>query len=238
MYDLKARCIMRRLTNTILLISLVFPLVVFGESFTGKVVAVTDGDTIQVMRNGSAAKVRFWGVDAPERNQAFGTKAKQFVSEKCFNKEVRVDIKDVDQYGRLVGEIFLSSGERLNSLVVKEGMAWWYKRYAPNDSEFGRLQFNAMDKKKGLWSDSAVPIAPWDFRRKGNTTQSPTSTASPRKPQSSTTTQTQSITVYITKSGKNYHNTGCRYLSKSKISSDLISAKQSYGPCSVCKPLR
>lgn len=44
-------------------------------------------------------------------------------------------------------------------------------------------------------------------------------------------------TVYITKTGKKYHNDNCRYLSQSKISIDLSSAiSKGYGPCSVCKP--
>jgi len=52
------------------------------------------------------------------------------------------------------------------------------------------------------------------------------------------TTHTQSITVYITRTGSKYHRNGCRYLRKSKIPISLREAKQHYGPCSVCNPPR
>ena len=47
----------------------------------------------------------------------------------------------------------------------------------------------------------------------------------------------QSVTVYITKTGKKYHREGCRYLSKSKIKTTLKEAKANgYTPCKVCHP--
>ena len=54
----------------------------------------------------------------------------------------------------------------------------------------------------------------------------------------SPSTDTQSTTVYITRTGSKYHRTGCRYLSKSKIPITINEAKQHYGPCSVCNPPR
>jgi endonuclease YncB( thermonuclease family) len=68
------------------------------ESFTGKVVSVTDGDTIQVMHNGRAKKIRLWGIDTPEKKQAFGTKAKQLTSDLAFGEVVAVEVKDTDRY--------------------------------------------------------------------------------------------------------------------------------------------
>jgi len=46
----------------------------------------------------------------------------------------------------------------------------------------------------------------------------------------------QTITVYVTRTGKLYHRDGCRYLRQSKIPMSLAEAAQRYGPCSVCKP--
>ena len=89
--------------------------------FTGKVVGVIDGDTIDVMHLGKAERVRLYGVDAPEKNQAFGTKAKQFTSEQAFGKDVRVVVKDTDRYGRTVGDVFLPSGKRLSNELVSAG---------------------------------------------------------------------------------------------------------------------
>jgi len=101
--------------------------------FSGKVVGVIDGDTIDVMHLGKAERVRLYGVDSPEKNQAFGTKAKQFTSDQVFGKEVRVVVRDTDRYGRTVGDVFLPGGKRLNEELVRAGMAWWYKDYAPRD---------------------------------------------------------------------------------------------------------
>jgi endonuclease YncB( thermonuclease family) len=64
------------------------------DSFTGKVVSVTDGDTIQVMHNGKGQKVRLWGIDTPEKTQAFGTKA-GYLSERLRVEGVRAILRRV-----------------------------------------------------------------------------------------------------------------------------------------------
>ena len=60
------------------------------QEFTGKVVGVTDGDTITVLHDGVGEKIRLAGIDCPERGQAYGTRAKQFLSALVFRKTVRV----------------------------------------------------------------------------------------------------------------------------------------------------
>src|SRR2546422_9117216 len=101
--------------------------------FTGKVVGVTDGDTISVMHNGRAEKIRLHGIDCPEKGQAFGQRAKQFTSTLVFGKEVTVTVQDSDKYGRTIGEVTLLDGRVLNHELVKAGLAWWYRKYAPED---------------------------------------------------------------------------------------------------------
>jgi len=78
-----------------------------GDIFTGKVVGVSDGDTSKVMRKGKAVKVRLHGIDCPERKQSYGTRAKQYISHMAFGKEVTVQVKTTDRYGRTVGEVIL-----------------------------------------------------------------------------------------------------------------------------------
>lgn len=134
------------------------------SEFTGKVLGVIDGDTIDVMHEGKAERVRLYGVDTPEKNQAFGTKAKQFTSDQVFGKDVRVVVKDTDRYGRTIGDVFLPNGKRLSNELVSAGMAWWYKQYAPNDTKLMRRHLDASTKKVGLWADP-LPVTPWDFRR-------------------------------------------------------------------------
>ncbi|GJL63393.1 MAG: hypothetical protein NPIRA04_20470 [Nitrospirales bacterium] len=62
----------------------------FSEEFSGKVVSVSDGDALSVMRNGKSKKVRLKGIDCPEQGQAFSRAAKRFVSDVAFKKEVTV----------------------------------------------------------------------------------------------------------------------------------------------------
>ena len=132
--------------------------------FSGKVVAVTDGDTLKVMKEGVAVRVRLWGIDCPEMGQAFGKRAKQFASGLAFGKTVKVIEVDRDRYGRTVGEVILEDGRSLNRELVRAGLAWWYRQYAKNHIELEALEREAREAKAGLWAD-ADPIPPWNWRR-------------------------------------------------------------------------
>src|SRR5262245_55193892 len=86
------------------------PLGAFAEQFTGKVVGISDGDTISVLRDGKAVKVRLHGVDTPEKAQAFSTQARKFTSDMVFQQTVTVIVQNTDRYGRLVGDVLLPDG--------------------------------------------------------------------------------------------------------------------------------
>jgi endonuclease YncB( thermonuclease family) len=122
-----------------------------GQTITGEVVAVKDGDTIDVLYGGRAVTVRLHGIDAPEMGQPFGNTAKQAASRYAFNKVARIRITDVDRYGRLVGEVNVAGGE-LNEMLVRDGLAWWYRRYAPRDGRLESLERAARNANQGLWS--------------------------------------------------------------------------------------
>ena len=135
-----------------------------GESFTGKVVNVTDGDTVVVLRAGNIQeKIRLAEIDCPEKSQAFGQRAKQFTLDKAAQKNVTVEVRDHDRYGRTVGEVFLPDGKSLNRELVRNGYAWWYRRYSKDES-LGELEAQARTARRGLWSDQNA-IAPWDWRK-------------------------------------------------------------------------
>lgn len=134
-----------------------------AESFEGKVVGVMDGDTLEVMRGGKARRVRLWGVDCPEKSQAFGSAAKKEASGLVFGRLVTVVVKDQDRYGRLVAEVRLPDGRSLNEELLRGGHAWWYRRYAPDEKRFAALEREAREGRLGLWSE-ATPLAPWSFR--------------------------------------------------------------------------
>ena len=135
-----------------------------GESFTGKVVNVTDGDTVVVLRVGNIQeKIRLAEIDCPEKSQAFGQRAKQFTLDQAAQKNVTVEVRDHDRYGRTVGEVYLPDGKSLNRELVRNGYAWWYRRYSKDES-LGELEAQARTARRGLWSDPAA-VAPWDWRK-------------------------------------------------------------------------
>ena len=136
----------------------------YAEQFTGKVVGISNGDTLSVLREGKAVKVRLHGVDTPEKAQAFGTRAQQFTSDFVFQRDVMVVVQTTDRYGRLVGEVLLPDGRSLNQELVRAGMAWWYRQYAQNDTTLAQLEAEARAAQRGLWAD-AHPVPPWEWRK-------------------------------------------------------------------------
>jgi endonuclease YncB( thermonuclease family) len=130
------------------------------------VVGIADGDTITVLREGKQqVKIRLYGIDCPERGQAFSRKAKQFISEMVFGKEVEVEPVDVDRYGRLVALVTISES-LVNEELVNAGFAWVYTRYCdrPICERWKVLENEAREAKRGLWADPN-PLPPWEFRR-------------------------------------------------------------------------
>jgi micrococcal nuclease len=151
----------RRIIGSVLLLFLAFPNLCFPWS--GKVVGVSDGDTIRVMLSGRETKVRLFGIDCPEHDQAFGDKARRFTAKMVFGKVVEVNQVDQDVYGRSVAWVSVD-GKSLNKELLRAGLAWWYRYYAENEHELEKLEAEARQNKIGLWS-SRNPIPPWEFRR-------------------------------------------------------------------------
>ena len=147
----------------LLITFLLIPSYVYAASFTGQVVSVSDGDTIQVMHNGKAEKIRLAGIDCPEKDQPFGQAAKRFTLDLSAHNIVTVKIETTDRYGRTVAEVILPDGKRLNRELVREGYAWWYRRYS-KDKALADLESHARESRKGLWADKN-PVPPWEWRR-------------------------------------------------------------------------
>jgi endonuclease YncB( thermonuclease family) len=73
----------------------------------GRIVAVADGDTITILdRDKHQHKIRFDGIDAPERKQPFGQRSRQNLSTLIFHRNVRAECHKRDRYGREVCKIF------------------------------------------------------------------------------------------------------------------------------------
>ena len=136
---------------------------VFSQKITAKVVGVKDGDTFVVLHEKKEIVVRLEHIDAPEKNQPFGTKAKQFASDFCFGKTVVViGNGKKDRNGRWIGEIFYKN-QNLGKELVRNGLAWHFKRYSKNEN-YADLEMDARKKKRGLWQEKE-PIAPWEWRK-------------------------------------------------------------------------
>lgn len=136
----------------------------YCETLTGLVVGVTDGDTVRLLdASKKQHRIRLNGIDAPESHQAFGQRSRQLLSDLVFQKNIRVEYKETDMYGRILGTIFLGE-DNINLKMVQSGMAWHYVYYAKNDKALADAQAAAKQKKIGLWTDPN-PIPPWNFRR-------------------------------------------------------------------------
>jgi endonuclease YncB( thermonuclease family) len=130
--------------------------------FRGRVVAVVDGDTVDVLRGGQPARIRLAGIDCPEKAQPYGARARQATAALAFGAEVRVIERERDRYGRTVGEVVLGDGRSLNRELVRQGWAWWYRRYS-QDRALGDLEIVARMERRGLWVDPQ-PVPPWEWR--------------------------------------------------------------------------
>ena len=212
----------------------------WAQVVSGKVVGVSDGDTITLLTSGNrSVKVRLDGIDAPESRQDFGQRSKQMASDLMFGKQVSVEVRDRDRYGRTVGVVSVG-GVDVNRAMVSAGMAWWYRQYAPGNRALELAESDARAAKRGLWS-SPSPVPPWEFRRGGRSGMSSTGAESGLGGSGSTglpsTPAGVAGTLFRTTSGKKYHRDGCSGLRKSRIPvTTAEAARMGLGPCGLCRP--
>jgi endonuclease YncB( thermonuclease family) len=134
-----------------------------GQTFTARIIEVKDGDTFDVKRSaGGEVTIRLHGVDTPESAQSFGREARQKARQYIGGKNVRVSVEEIGRYGRAVARIEVGGGD-LGALLIRDGMGWWYKQYAPNATEYERLQRQVRNAGRGLWSQPS-PTPPWKWR--------------------------------------------------------------------------
>jgi len=149
---------------------LAFSAITYADLINGRVVSVSDGDTITVLDNTNTQhKIRLSGIDAPEKTQPFGTASRRSLSDLVYGKQVDIEWSKRDRYGRTVGKV-LTSGLDVNLEQIRRGMAWFYTKYqsellSQDRQEYTGAQDYAEKNRLGLWADSS-PIPPWDFRNK------------------------------------------------------------------------
>jgi endonuclease YncB( thermonuclease family) len=151
---------MRYLLSGVLLVSCSIAL---AEEFDAKVIAVMDGDTVMVLRDGKKIKVRLANIDAPEADQEFGRESRQALADKVLKKQVHVNSQAVDSYGRIIAEISLD-GQSVNEVQVNSGMAWEYSHFHRN-KRYLSLNQQAQQSRRGLWAKNGQPISPEQWRK-------------------------------------------------------------------------
>ena len=139
-----------------------FPILIFSQ-YTGKVIAIKDGDTVVVIDSLKNQKtLRLAEVDCPESGQPFGKNAKQFTSDQIFGKTVKYYITTTDRYNRSIAKVYYDNGKYLSEELIRNGLGWWYYKYSDNKN-LGILEKEASNKKIGLFSDpNSIP--PWLYR--------------------------------------------------------------------------
>ena len=133
--------------------------------FFGPVISVLDGDTIEVMQNQHPERIRLYGIDCPEKGQAYGKRAKQVTSALVFAKQVSLQTHGKDKHGRTLAEVLLSDGTNVNHTLVETGWCWWHRKYAPRNAVLEELETEAREGRKGLWVDPK-PVPPWEWRKR------------------------------------------------------------------------
>ena len=138
----------------------------YAADFSGKVIAVMDGDTLLVMRGKQPVKVRLAEMDAPEKAQPYGTASQKSLAEMVMGKQIRVESRAVDDYGRLVATVYANE-LNVNHEQVRRGMAWEYSHFHSN-REVMALQYEAQQAKRGLWAEEgAVEPSQWRKQHPG-----------------------------------------------------------------------
>jgi len=138
------------------------PPVEVAQRLHGRTVWVDDGDSFQVRIGSETIRVRLYGIDAPERTQAYANKARQALRARVQDRQVSIEQRDEDVYGRIVGVAYVD-GRDVNLEMLENGWAWHYKRH-DQSPRYATAEAEAKAARRGLWADEN-PMPPWEFRR-------------------------------------------------------------------------
>ncbi len=191
------------------------PAIPKGEKLEGKVVAVTNGDSLTLQVDKTTYKIRLHGIDAPEKDQPFGKQSTKTLSARVLGKTVKVLSQGRGQDGRTLGIVY--SDGCVNTAMVKGGWAWYCKEV--DSKNLATAEEEARAVKAGLWADPH-PIAPWDWRHTKATkveadATDPPPDKTPEAKGQAKEQQTEKKYWLTAKSGKR-HNESCRYYKSSK----------------------
>jgi endonuclease YncB( thermonuclease family) len=223
---------MRHLTIQLLLLFILTATPALSQVITGKVVSIADGDTITILDSSKTQhKIRLYGIDTPEKGQAFGNSAKKYTASLTAGKTVKVIAYDTDRYGRTVGVVMVN-GVNVNQSLIKAGYAWQYTQYCKESfcKDWLQLEREAKASLRGLWADD--PIAPWDWRKDKRSGQ--TSSATESVYTASAAGYHGNVKSHV------FHDSSCRHYNCKNCVKDFRSKQDAlnsgYRPCGMCKP--
>jgi len=181
-----------------------------AETVSGKVVGVSDGDSLTLLVQGNRQiKVRLDGIDAPEGGQEFSKNAKEGLSRLVFGKDVTLRVTGKDRYERTLGVIFIG-GVNANLQLVRQGLAWHFKKYS-DDQELAQAEIDARAARSGLWS-GFDPMPPWEYRALKKRPQGIIGSA----PTGSDSSGATATAFWLNTSSNARHNSSCRWFGKTK----------------------
>lgn len=135
-----------------------------NQTFVAKVIRIIDGDTMEVLYDGKPLKIRLAHIDCPEKRgaQPFNSNAKKALSDLCFGQKVTLYSQEYDRYKRLIAVIINDKKQIVNQEMIKQGLAWHFKRYS-KDPIYHQLELDARKNKIGIWQEPN-PTPPWQWR--------------------------------------------------------------------------
>ena len=137
------------------------------QGLSATVLSIGDGDTIRVRQSGRAVTVRLACIDAPETAQSpHGQQARSYLQQRLpVGREVRLEVKTTDRYGRSVAEVI--SDININLALVEDGQAFAYRQYLSgcDAKEYLDAEYRASRRRYGVWQVEGGITRPWDFRK-------------------------------------------------------------------------
>lgn len=147
-----------------LLLLALLPLFAHAYSLGGKIVNISDSDTVTLLIGNTTYRIRLDGIDAPERGQPYGKKSTELLSGLIKSQSVHADCHGEDRYKRHLCTIYLDDTD-VNAYMVRNGAAWVYRKYYKGTAYYA-LEKAAQEEGLGLWGLSEYErIAPWEWRK-------------------------------------------------------------------------
>ena len=135
----------------------------FANDLQGKVVAVLDGNTLQIVcRDAQTYVIQLMGVDSPELSQEYGEESKRYLEKIALGRKVTVSIEGKDRRGNPLAIVMVNGKRDLRVDLLEEGLAWTSEKNPQPALEECRTR--AENKGLGLWKQSN-PTPPWTYRR-------------------------------------------------------------------------